>query len=553
MSIYKRFCREIMDESGNLKKIHLEYPDDFNFGYDVVDQIAEATPDKRAMVWCNTENQEKTFTFQDLKIQSNQAANVFHSAGLKKGDRVMVILKRHYEYWITALALHKLGVTMIPATHMLTVSDLVYRLEAAAIDAIVCTPQNNMPEKILQAVKDAHMSNDDVRKGERPCILWTVQEDVKGFDNLTRRMQTADTHLERHKTLATDPMLIYFTSGTTGYPKGVIHDFSYPLAHIVTAKYWQQAEEDGLHFTVAETGWAKASWGKIYGQWLVGSAVMVYDFDNFDPKQLTTVINNYGVTSFCAPPTVYRYLVRKGIPEMPTLKHASTAGEQLAPEVFRRFYERTGIPLCEGYGQTETTLLMANFKGMQPVSGAMGVASPQYDIRLHDHNGEPVGQGEIGEVVIVPHENGRLPGVFSGYLDNEQQYSYVWRDGVYHTGDAAWQDENGLFWFHGRFDDIIKTGGFRVGPYEVEHVLIEHPAVMECSVIGVPDPARGQAIKGVVVLSPGYEPTKELEKEIKSFCNSRLAEYKWLRILEFTDELPKTISGKIRKTELRAI
>ena len=383
------------------------------------------------------------------------------------------------------------------------------------------------------------------------CILWTVKKDVPGFRNLTAEAAAASETLVRQETSVTDPMLMYFTSGTTGYPKGVIHDFSYPLAHIVTAKYWQQAEDGGLQFTVAETGWAKASWGKIYGQWLVGSAVMVFDFDNFEPKQLCAVINRYGVTSFCAPPTVYRYLVRKGIPDMPSLKHASTAGEMLAPEVFRKFTDKTGILLCEGYGQTETTLLMANFCGNAPVAGSMGTISPFYNIELRGKNGQPVGIGEIGEVVIVPRSDGKQPGVFCGYLDNEDQYNYVWRGGVYHTGDAAYMDENGRYWFHGRFDDIIKTGGYRVGPYEVENVLMEHPAVLECSVVGVPDTLRGQAIKAVVVLG-NREPSAELEKEIKDFCNSRLAEYKWVRIVEFVKEMPKTISGKIRKTELRS-
>ncbi|MBQ8649609.1 MAG: AMP-binding protein, partial [Clostridia bacterium] len=323
---------------------------------------------------------------------------------------------------------------------------------------------------------------------------------------------------------------------------------SYPLAHIVTAKYWHQAEDNGLHFTVAETGWAKASWGKLYGQWLVGSAVIVYDFDNFDPKQLTTVINRYGVTSFCAPPTVYRYLVRKGIPDMSSLKHATTAGEMLAPEVFRKFYERTGLELREGYGQTETTLLLANFAGNSPTEGSMGTPSPFYNIELRGKNGKKVGVGEIGEVVIIPEEKGRQVGVFSGYLDNKEQFEYVWRDGVYHTGDAAYMDENGKYWFHGRFDDIIKTGGFRVGPYEVENVLMEHKAVVECSVIGVPDALRGQAIKAIIVLGKGYEASKELELEIREFTNQRLAEYKWIRLIEFVDEMPKTISGKIQKS-----
>ena len=540
-SIYQRFCTEIKDENGGLKKLTLNYPDNFNFGYDVVDEYAAVSPDKRAMVWCNVENEEHIFTFLDVKRYSNKMANVFREYGIGRGDRVMLVLKRHYEYWFAAVALHKLGAVMIPATHMLTVDDFVYRINASGVKAIVCTAQDDVPSTIKQ----------ELRKSEKTPMLWCVQKDVEGFFNLTSQMETAGDAFDRVETSAADPMMLYFTSGTTGYPKGVIHDFTYPLAHIVTAKYWQQAQDDGLHFTVAETGWAKASWGKIYGQWLIGSAVMIYDFDNFDPKQLVTVINRYGVTSFCAPPTVYRYLVRKGIESMPTLKHASTAGEMLAPEVFRKFTQETGIPLCEGYGQTETTLLMANFKGRQPKEGAMGTVSPFYNIELRDKDGKQVPDGQIGEVVIIPPASGKQAGVFTGYLDNEEQYKYVWRGGVYHTGDAAYRDRDGLYWFHGRFDDIIKTGGFRVGPYEIENVLMEHPAVVECSVIGVPDKLRGQAIKAVIVPGHGYEPTRELELAIKEFCNRRLAEYKWVRLVEFVSAMPKTISGKIKKTELR--
>ena len=540
-SIYQRFCTEINDENGGLKKLTLNYPDNFNFGYDVVDEYAAVSPDKRAMVWCNVENEEHIFTFLDVKRYSNKMANVFREYGIGRGDRVMLVLKRHYEYWFAAVALHKLGAVMIPATHMLTVDDFVYRINASGVKAIVCTAQDDVPSTIKQAL----------RKSEKTPVLWCVQKDVEGFFNLTSQMETAGDAFDRVETSVADPMMLYFTSGTTGYPKGVIHDFTYPLAHIVTAKYWQQAQDDGLHFTVAETGWAKASWGKIYGQWLIGSAVMIYDFDNFDPKQLVTVINRYGVTSFCAPPTVYRYLVRKGIESMPTLKHASTAGEMLAPEVFRKFTQETGIPLCEGYGQTETTLLMANFKGRQPKEGAMGTVSPFYNIELRDKAGKRVPDGQIGEVVIIPPASGKQAGVFTGYLDNEEQYKYVWRGGVYHTGDAAYRDSDGLYWFHGRFDDIIKTGGFRVGPYEIENVLMEHPAVVECSVIGVPDKLRGQAIKAVIVPGHGYEPTRELELAIKEFCNRRLAEYKWVRLVEFVSAMPKTISGKIKKTELR--
>lgn len=541
MSIYKRFCKEIVDEKGRLKDIALEYPDNFNFGYDVVDKIADETPSKRALVWCNTEGEEHIFTFEDIKRYSNRMANVFRNAGIRKGDRVMVILKRHYEYWFATVALHKIGAVMIPATHMLTVTDLVYRIKASKVKALICTAQNDVPEKIRSALKETGIS----------ALCWCVQEETDGFENLTTAMNAASEDFARVQTRVTDPMIMYFTSGTTGYPKGVIHDYSYPLAHIVTAKYWHRAEDGGLHFTVAETGWAKASWGKIYGQWLVGSAVMVYDFDNFDPKQLTAVINRYGVTSFCAPPTVYRYLVRKGIPDMPTLKYATTAGELLAPEVFRRFTERTGVQLCEGYGQTETTLLIANFKGYDAVAGSMGTPSPFYNIELRGKNGAAVDVGEIGEIVIIPPEKGKQAGVFASYLDNEEQYRYVWRDGVYHTGDAAYMDEDGHYWFHGRFDDIIKTGGFRVGPYEVENVLMEHPAVAECSVIGVPDSLRGQSIKAVIVPCAGYSPSRNLELEIKNFCNQKLAEYKWVRLVEFVAEMPKTISGKIQKTVLR--
>ncbi|MCI8638333.1 MAG: AMP-binding protein [Coprococcus sp.] len=541
MSIYQKFCREIVDENGNLEELTLSYPDNFNFGYDIVDRIADETPDKKALVWCNTDNEEHIFTFADIRKYSNQMANVWKEAGIGRGDRVMLVLKRHYEYWFAVVALHKLGAVVIPATHMLTKSDFAYRIEMSKAKAIVCTVQDEVPSRIKAGLKKSGTS----------AQLWCVQEDVEGFQNLTKAMENAKTEFARVKTSAFDPMILYFTSGTTGYPKGVIHDFTYPLAHIVTAKYWQKAEEGGLHFTVAETGWAKASWGKIYGQWLVGSAVMVFDFDNFEPKQLTSIINRYGVTSFCAPPTVYRYLVRKGVPEMPTLKHASTAGEKLAPEVFRKFRERTGLHLCEGYGQTETTLLMANFGENEPVEGSMGTISPFYHIELRGKHGEAVAEGEIGEVVIVPPESGRQAGVFCAYLDNEEQYRHVWRGGVYHTGDAAYKDENGYYWFHGRFDDIIKTGGFRVGPYEVENVLMEHPGVVECSVVGVPDTLRGQAIKAVIVPGSGYTPSKKLELEIKDFCNQKLAEYKWIRIIEFVEEMPKTISGKIQKSVQR--
>ena len=542
MSIYREFCTETVDASGRLADIDFHYPSDFNFGYDVVDRIADETPSKRAMVWCNTENEEHIFSFDDIRRMSNRTANVLKAAGIKRGDKVMVCLKRHYEYWFTAVALHKIGAVLIPVTHMLTAEDFIYRLQVSEAKAIIATPLNNVPKHILDAVKG----------GDFRVILWTVQKDIDGFRNLTREIEEAPDELARIETKATDPMVMYFTSGTTGYPKGVIHDFTYPLGHIVTAVYWQQAEEDGLHFTVSETGWAKASWGKIYGQWLAGCAVMVFDFDNFDPRQLATVINKYGVTSFCAPPTIYRYLVKKGVPAMPSLRHTSTAGEYLNPEIFRLFKEKTGLELHEGYGQTESTLLAGNFKGMQAVDGSMGVPSPQYRIALQDADGSTPAHGEVGEIVVLPDKHGNKPiGIFSGYLGNDELYREAWRGGVYHTGDSAWMDENGSLWFNGRFDDIIKSGGFRIGPGEIEDILIAHPAVLECSVIGVPDTLRGQAIKAIIELNDGYEPDHKLDKEIKDFCNSRLAEYKWIRTIEFVDSMPKTISGKIRKAEQR--
>ena len=541
MSIYREFCTETVDDNGRLTDIEFHYPGNFNFGYDVVDRIAAETPDKRAMVWCNTENEEHIFSFSDISRMSTKTANVLLSAGIRKGDKVMVCLKRHYEYWFTAVALHKIGAILIPVTHMLTAEDFIYRLQVSGAKAIIATPLNDVPRHVMDAVKG----------GDFNVILWSVQQDVDGFRNLTKEIEEAPDTMERQETKASDPMVMYFTSGTTGYPKGVIHDYSYPLGHIVTAAYWQQAEDNGLHFTVSETGWAKASWGKIYGQWLVGAAVMVFDFDNFDPRQLAMVINKYKVTSFCAPPTIYRYLVKKGVPEMPSLRHTSTAGEYLNPEIFRLFKEKTGLELHEGYGQTESTLLAGNFRGMQAVDGSMGVPSPQYNVALRRKDGSVPDTGEVGEIVVIP-KNGKRPiGIFSSYLNNEELYKEVWRGGVYHTGDSAWMDENGALWFNGRFDDIIKSGGFRIGPGEIENILITHPAVLECSVIGIPDPLRGQAIKAIIVLNEGYEPGHKLDKEIKDYCNSRLAEYKWIRTVEFVHEMPKTISGKIKKAEQR--
>lgn len=541
MSIYQQFCREEFDSNGILTSFSLQYPDHYNFGYDVVDAIASQTPDKIALVWCNAQGAQRTFSFDELRAYSNQVANVFKAQGIGKGDTVMVMLKRHFEYWFVAVALHKLGAVMAPVTHMLTTEDILYRCKVGNIKAAVCTSEENAPTRFLEAKEQSDLSH-----------IWTVQHSSPGCLNLTEEMETASSLLPRVDTLASEPILTYFTSGTTGQPKGVIHNHAYTLAHIVTAKYWQRATDGGLHFTVAETGWGKASWGKIYGQWLVGSAVMVFDFDTFDPRQLMNVINRYKVTTFCAPPTIYRYLVKTGLVAMPSLQHVTTAGEALNSDVFSRFRDATGLSIMEGYGQTETTPILANLPWFDPKPGSMGKPTPLYRVTLQNSDGTATEEGEVGEIVILPDENGNRPtGVFFNYCDNEALYQHVWRGGVYHTGDMAFLDPDGYYWFNGRSDDIIKTGGYRVGPFEIENVLMHHPAVMECSVLGVPDPLRGQAIKAFVLLTPGFEPSGELKKELKKFCNERTSEYKWIRFIDFVEEMPKTISGKIKKRDLR--
>ena len=540
-ALYKDYCKETVDGNGRLLDIEVFWPDNFNFGYDIVDRYAALEPDKRALVWCNVDGQEATFTFSDISRLSNKAANVLLKNGIKKGDKVILALKRHYEYWYISVALCKIGAIMIPVTHMLTVSDYKYRLEASKAKAIITTSLSDVAETALEAVNALGMDT----------TVYTVQKAKPGCRFLSEEIDAASDQLERLPTRWDEIMSLYFTSGTTGYPKGVMHNQAYPLCHIVTAKYWQCAEDNGLHYTISETGWAKASWGKIYGQWLVGSAVMVHDFDIFDPRQVPRVINKYGVTSFCAPSTVYRYMVKKAIKAMPTLKHAATAGEYLDPAVFTTFKEQTGLTIKEAYGQTETGLLTGNFCGMPSKDSSLGVATPLYDVQIVDKANKPVGPGVIGEIVVKPKEGRRLVGILSGYLDNDELYQSVWEGGIYHTGDSAWMDEDGHFWFHGRFDDIIKSGGFRIGPYEIENVLARHPAVLECSAVGIPDEKRGQAVKVFVTLADGYKPTHELEKEIKEFTNSQLATYKWIRVLEFVDEMPKTISGKTRKIEQR--
>ena len=542
-AIYKKFCTEEFDENGTLVKFSIQCPDTFNFAYDVTDALAKTEPDREALVWCNVAGEERRFTFGELKALSDRTANFLREAGIGKGDRVMLMLKRHHEYWTTILALHKLGAVAVPATHMLTVKDIVYRVQAASIKAVVCTNEGEVPAFVKAAQKECPTL----------AILCTVRQRREGFLLLDDGLQGASDVFERVDTRSTDPMLMYFTSGTTGYPKAVIHDHTYPLAHIITARHWQNVKEGGLHLTVADTGWGKASWGKLYGQWLAGTRVMVYDFDKFVAADLMAVIQKYRVTTFCAPPTIYRFLIKEGMEgyDLSSLEYATNAGEALNYEVYRQFLENTGIHLMEGFGQTETTLLIANLAGSQTRPGSMGKPSPLYDVTLIDREGNEVPDGEVGEIVVRPRKSGVQYGIFCAYNSDEALYARAWRGGVYHTGDTAYRDKDGYYWYVGRLDDIIKSSGYRIGPFEIESVLMEHPAVLECAITGVPDPERGQVVKATIVLTSQYAASPELARELQNYVKKATAPYKYPRIVEFVKELPKTISGKIRRVEIR--
>ena len=544
MKLCDNYVIETYDDNGVIAGVEFDYPDNYNFGYDVVDEMGRLAPDQRAVVWCNVDKEEKTFTFGDISRLSSKAANVFRNHGIGRGDKVLVILKRNYEYWYVAPALEKLGAVIIPATNLLNVEDLKYRINAADIKAMVGTPDGDTIKDMLEAAAECPQ----VEK------IFAVRKNVEGTVDFTAEMETASEEFERIETRVTDEMILYFTSGTTGYPKAVIHDHTYSLSHIITAKYWQNVQEDGLHFTIAETGWGKASWGKIYGQWLCGCAVMVYDMHRFTPKSLLKVMEKYKVTSFCAPPTVYRYFVKYGMDkiDLSSLNHLTTAGEALNPEVYDKVLEQTGLKLMEGFGQTETTLMLANFDGMEPKPGSMGIPSPLYNVKVVDADGKQVPSGQVGEIVVIPEDrHAYQQGIFMGYCDNDELYEEAWRGGMYHTGDTASVDEDGYFWYVGRVDDLIKTRGYRVGPFEIENVIMEHPAVLECAVTGVPHEDRGQVIKATIVLAEGYDDSPELEHDIVHQANSKLASYKWIHVVEFVSEMPKTISGKIRRVEIR--
>ena len=524
----------------------INIPDNFNFAFDVVDETALATPGKVAMVWCDDKGNESIFTFEQMRYFSNKAANFFRSAGIKKGDPVMLVLKRHYSFWFCTLALNKIGAVTIPATHLLSTKDFVYRNNAAAIKMIVCVPEKEVMDHI-----------DESENGSPTLKSKVTLGDVRnGWLNLESGIEEASDQYLRpllnDATRSDDKMLLYFTSGTTGMPKMVIHDFCYPLGHILTAKYWQNVQDNGLHFTVADTGWAKSAWGKLYGQWLSGSAVMTYDYDKFVPKGLMEVIEKYKVTTFCAPPTIYRFLIKEDLTkfDLSHLKYCVVAGEPLNPEVYKQFHDQTGIRLMEGYGQTECTVAVATYPWMNPKPGSMGKPSPGYDIDIIDEEGNSCEAGTEGEIIIRTAKN-KPVGMFLGYYHDEKLTSSVWSDGIYRTGDMAWRDEDGFYWFVGRADDVIKSSGYRIGPFEVESALMEHPAVLECAITAVPDPDRGQIVKATIVTSKNYHPSEELARELQEHVKKVTAPYKYPRIVEFVSELPKTISGKIRRVQIR--
>lgn len=525
---------------------NIQVPENFNFAYDVVDVIASGEPDKIAMVWCNDKGEEAVFTFGQMKMQSDKAANFFLSAGIRKGDPVMLILKRRFEFWFCALALHKIGAITIPATHLLSTKDLVYRNNAADIKMIVCVPE----AEVVQHVEECEPRSPSF------VVKALIGEDRPGWLNFNTGMESCSDHFQRPQgdqaSRNDDIMLLYFTSGTTGMPKMVNHNFSYPLGHILTARYWQNVMDNGLHFTVADTGWAKSAWGKLYGQWLSGSAVMTYDYDKFIPKNLLGVIVKYKVTTFCAPPTIYRFLIKEELTgyNLEALKYCVVAGEPLNPEVYKQFLAETGIRLMEGYGQTECTVALATYPWMEPKPGSMGKPSPGYKIDLLDETGTFCEAGDEGQIVIYTDQNPPV-GMFNGYYRDEQLTNKVWRDNIYYTGDMAWRDEDGYYWFVGRADDVIKSSGYRIGPFEVESALMEHPAVLECAITAVPDPDRGQVVKATIILSKNYTAGDELARELQEHVKKVTAPYKYPRIVEFVTELPKTISGKIRRVQIR--
>ena len=542
--VCKRFFDAREDERGVLQSLTFPHADQFNFAFDCVDAIAAKYPDKLAMLHLDHNRAERRFTFEDMSRASGRAANYFKALGIRRGDRVMLVLKRHYQFWFAILGLHKLGAVAIPATNQLQEHDFTYRFNAAEISAIICTADGDTARQVELAEKDSPSLRLKIMAGGTREGWHSFDEEYPMYRSKYERAPDAPG--------GDDLMLMFFTSGTTGYPKIAAHTYKYALGHYVTAKYWHCVHADGLHFTISETGWGKALWGKLYGQWLCEGAVFTYDFDRFDAADILPMFAKYNITTFCAPPTMYRMLIKQDLSQydLSSIRHASTAGEALNPEVFRQFEAQTGLQIYEGFGQTETTLTIGNLIGNKQKIGSMGKPIPTYDLVLVDENDEPVAPGENGEICIRADKDHMLPGLFAGYYRDEAQTAEVWHDGLYHTRDVAWQDEDGYLWYVGRRDDVIKSSGYRIGPFEIESVIMELPYVLECGVSAAPDEIRGQVVKASIVLVKGTEGTEELKKEIQDYVKKHTAPYKYPRIVVFKEELPKTISGKIMRNKL---
>ena len=541
--VYKKFIERVEDDNGTPISISFKNTDNFNFAFDVVDEIANKTPDKLAMLHISRDKTERRITFKDVKRHSSQAANYFKSLGIKKGDRVMLILKRHYQYWYAIIGLNKLGAIAIPAPNQLQEHDLDYRFKSAGVKAIICTADGDVANQVDLAAKNCPTL-------EHKIIVNGNKEGWRNFDD---EMALFSSHYDRTEDApgGDDLMLMFFTSGTTGYPKIAAHNYKYALGHFHTAKYWHNVDPEGLHFTISDTGWAKSMWGKLYGQWLCEAATFVYDFDRFDAADILPMFEKYKITTFCAPPTMLRMMIKQDISkyDFSSVKHMTTAGEALNPEVYRQFEKATGLQILEGFGQTESTMIIGNMTGADHKIGSMGKPAPIYDVKLVDSDGNEVPVGENGEIVVNV-SNGVPCGLFTGYYNDEEKTKEVWYNGYYHTGDVAWRDEDGFYWYVGRADDVIKSSGYRIGPFEIESVIMELPYVLECGVSAAPDEVRGQVVKASIVLVKGTEPSDELKKEIQDYVKKNTAPYKYPRIVEFKDELPKTISGKIQRNKL---
>ena len=541
--IWEEFIEPQEDEEGVLQSIAFKNTERFNFAFDMVDAMADLHPDKLALLHIDRDKNERRFSFEDMSKKSSRAANYFKSLGIRKGDRVMLVLRRNWQFWIAILALHKLGAIVIPATDQLLEKDFEYRFKAAGVSAIVVTADSRVAEEVEKAAaKTGTLKTRVIANGSR-----------EGWHNFDEEFLMFRASFARTKDTpcGDDPMLMFFTSGTTGYPKIALHNFKYPLGHFITAKYWHCVDPDGLHLTISDTGWAKSLWGKLYGQWLSEAAVFVYDFDRFDAGDILPMFAKYHITTFCAPPTMYRFMVKEDLSrfDLTSIKHATNAGEALNPEVFHQFKKATGLSLMEGFGQSETTMVIGNLVGMTPKIGSMGKPSPMYDVALVDSDGNPVRDGEPGEIVIRV-DKGHPCGLVVEYYNDPENNAEAWRGGYYHTGDLAWRDEDGYYWYVGRADDVIKSSGYRIGPFEIESVIMELPYVLECGVSAAPDEIRGQVVKASIVLTKGTVGTDELKKEIQNYVKKRTAPYKYPRIVVFRDSLPKTTSGKIQRNKL---